>query len=64
MARKDPSLLQFPQKSHPRFSVEEAKERARERQRQKRARQRAEKGGRNSTTTQEQDIASSEFASK
>ena len=43
MTRKSHSELKYPQKSHPRFSVDEAKERIRERQRQNRARRRAER---------------------
>lgn len=42
MPRKDPGNLRYPQKSHPRLSIEEAKKRALERQRQKKARRRAE----------------------
>ncbi|KAJ6003562.1 hypothetical protein N7522_006254 [Penicillium canescens] len=43
MTRKSLSDLKYPQRSHPRFSVDEAKERIRERQRQNRARRRAER---------------------
>ncbi|KAJ6041642.1 uncharacterized protein N7446_010480 [Penicillium canescens] len=43
MTRKSLSDLKYPQRSHPRFSVDEAKERIRERQRQNRARRRVEK---------------------
>jgi hypothetical protein len=51
MPRKDPATLKFPQKSHPRLSAEEAKERARERQRQKRIRRREERTAKNVAVT-------------
>ncbi|KAJ9639571.1 hypothetical protein H2199_006606 [Coniosporium tulheliwenetii] len=43
MARKDSSKLKYPQKAHPTFTADEAKERERQKQREKRARRRSKR---------------------
>ncbi|KAJ5102450.1 hypothetical protein N7532_002979 [Penicillium argentinense] len=55
MPRKHPSQLNCPQRSHPRFSADDAEERTRERQRQNRARRRAVKTSNDALVTPVED---------